>query len=36
LADTAYLTHQEEYLAKISSEIEEIAQHIRAYEAKEI
>ncbi len=36
LADTAHLTHQEEYLAKISSEIEEVAQHIRAYEAKEI
>ena len=36
LADTAHLTHQEVYLAKISSEIEEIAHHIRAYEAKEI
>ena len=36
LADTAHLTHQEEYLAKISSEIEEIAHHIRAYEAKEL
>ena len=36
LADTAHLTHPEEYLVKISSEIEEVAQHIRAYEAKEI
>ena len=33
LPDTAHLTHPEEYLVKISSEIEEIAQHIRAYEA---
>lgn len=35
LADTAHLTHQEEYLAKLASEIEEIAQHIRAYQSKD-
>ena len=36
LSHTGNLVYQEEYLAKISSEIEEVAQHIRAYEAKEI
>jgi NTP pyrophosphatase (non-canonical NTP hydrolase) len=28
--------NQEEYLTKISQEIEEVAQHIRAYQAKEL
>jgi len=35
LPHTSNLIHQEEYLAKISSEIEEIAQHTRAYQSKE-
>ena len=35
LPDTVHLTHPEEYLAKISSEIEEVAQHIRAYQSKD-
>ena len=34
LPDTDHLTHQEEFLAKFQREIEEIAQRIRAYEAK--
>ena len=33
LPDTAHLTQPEKYLAKLAGEIEEIAQHIRAYEA---
>jgi hypothetical protein len=33
LKHTSNLVYPEEYLTKLQSEIEEIAQHIRAYEA---
>ena len=36
LADTAHLTQPEEYLTKLAGEIEEIAQHIRAYQSQEL
>jgi hypothetical protein len=35
LLDTADLTNAEAYLTKLAGEIEETAQHIRAYMAKE-
>jgi len=35
LPHTSNLVYPEEYLTKISSEIEEIAQQVRAYQAKE-
>jgi hypothetical protein len=36
LPHTADLTNYDHYLTKISSEIEEIAQHIRAYQSKDM
>ena len=36
LPHTGNLVYQEEYLAKLASEIEEVAHHIQAYEAKAI
>jgi hypothetical protein len=36
LQHTTDLDNAETYLTKLSQEIEEIAQHIRAYQAKEI
>jgi hypothetical protein len=36
LPHTSNLVYPEEYLAKLQSEIEEIAQYIRAYQSKEI
>jgi hypothetical protein len=35
LSDTTDLTNTETYLTKISQEIEEIAQHIKAYQSKD-
>jgi uncharacterized protein YukE len=35
LQHTTDLTNYDHYLTKLQSEIEEIAQHVRAYQAKE-